>query len=260
MYQKNLHLSLKPVPAAYGLTDPGCVRPRNEDAFYVDREAGLFVVADGLGGHNRGDIAAQMVVKLLPKNLTHQLESVCRNQPTTTYYAEALRLSLIELNRQIRQLGDQDDNLQDMGATVVAVLLVNEQAIIAHLGDSRAYLYRDGQLEKLTSDHSIVGLLVNRGEITPQEAENHPAKGRLTRYVGMMENVEPDIRIVDTRSGDRLLLCTDGLWGMLAESQLKAILAEDNAQEVTCRQLVEAGKRAGGQDNLTAVICDTGII
>lgn len=242
---------------AAGGTDIGCVRQRNEDAFFIDAANGIFIVADGLGGHGGGDKAAQMATTLLPDIVRRRMailpEPLSSNDPTI---APMLADSLHELGHRIREAGGSRLEYKDMGATIVLALLTAHHAHIAHMGDSRAYLLRDNGLRQLTDDHSIVGLLVRNGEITPREAENHPAKGRLSRFAGMEADVPAATRTIEMQPGDRLLLCTDGLWGMLTDSELKAILAEGNDPEVTCRSLLAAGNQAGGEDNLTGVVCD----
>lgn len=250
--------TLKPlVIRAAGGTDVGCVRERNEDAYRIDLESGIFIMADGVGGHGGGDKAAQMATTLLPEILRRRVaESPEPHSSDDPAIAAMLGDSLHELGHHMHEAGASRLEYKDMGATVVVALLTARHAHIAHMGDSRAYLLRDGSLRQLTEDHSIVGLLVRNGEITPQEAENHPAKGRISRFVGMEADVPATTRAVELRAGDRLLLCTDGLWGMLPDAQLMAILAEGNDPEGTCTSLLAAGKRAGGQDNLTAVVCN----
>ncbi len=242
---------------AAGGTDVGCVRDRNEDAFLVDAENGIFIVADGVGGHGGGDKAALMATTLLPDIIRRRIaESPASHSSDDPAIATMLADSLRELGHRIREAGASRLEYKDMGATVVVALLTTHHAHIAHMGDSRAYLLRDSDLRQLTEDHSIVGLLVRNGEITPQEAVNHPAKGRLSRFAGMEADVPAASRTIELQPGDRLLLCTDGLWGMLPDAQLTTILAEGNDPEVTCCNLLAAGKQAGGEDNLTAAVCE----
>jgi serine/threonine protein phosphatase PrpC len=250
--------TLKPlVIRAAGGTDIGCVRKRNEDACLVDAENGIFVVADGVGGHGGGDKAALMATTLLPDIIRCRMAELPEPRSSDDpAIVSILADSLQELGRLIRKAGACRLEYKDMGATVVVALLTAHHAHIAHMGDSRVYLLRDGKLRQLTEDHSIVGILVRNGEITPQEAADHPAKGRLSRFAGMEADVPAATQTIELQAGDRLLLCTDGLWGMLPDNQLKAILAEGNDPEVTCRSLLAAGKQAGGQDNLTAAVCD----
>lgn len=257
--RSNAH-TLKPlVFRAAGGTDVGCVRERNEDAYLVDAENGLFIVADGVGGHGGGDKAAQMATALLPDIIRRRIaESPEPRSSDDPAIAAMLADSLHEFGHRIREAGASRLDYKDMGATVVLALLTEQHAHIAHIGDSRAYLLRDGGLRQLTEDHSIVGLLVRNGEITPREAENHPAKGRLSRFAGMEADVPAATQTIDLQPGNRMLLCTDGLWGMLPDNELEAILAGGNDPDATCCSLLAAGKQAGGQDNLTAVVVDAG--
>ena len=250
---------------AAGLTDVGLVREHNEDAFLADVEGGIFIVTDGVGGHACGDVAARMVVEMLPRIIRRRIGEMSTPKadddraigPSTMLRAgEMLQKSVNELSRRMYDESKDDPGSKGMGATVVVALLTARHAQIAHMGDSRAYLFRRGRLRKLTEDHSIVNLLMHNGEITAKEAQDHPARGHLTRFVGMEAEVDPDAQTIDLQPDDRLLLCTDGLWDMAPDKQLRGILAERNDPEVTCRDLLAAAKDAGGQDNLTALVVD----
>lgn len=242
---------------AAGGTDTGCVRTRNEDAFLVDIEHGLFIVADGLGGHSAGDKAARMAMTFLPGIIHSQLiDAPAPSSSGDGLIGAALAKSVEELSRLIRETGNSQVECRGMGTTVVAALITARHIHIAYMGDSRAYLLRGDCMRQITEDHSIVSLLVRHGEITPQEAENHPAKGMLSRFAGMDADVTAATQTIELHADDRLLLCTDGLWGMLAADELINILAGGDTPETTCRRLLDSGKEAGGQDNLTAVICD----
>lgn len=240
---------------AAGDTDIGCVRQRNEDAFLVDTENGIFIVADGIGGHGGGDKAAQMATTLLPEIIRRGIagspEPSSSNDPAiVSMLADSLR----ELGRRIHEAGASRLDYKNMGATVVVARLTARHAHIAHLGDSRVYLLRDGTLRQLTEDHSIVSLLVRNGEITPQEAAHHPAKGHLSRFAGMEADVPAATQTIELQPGDRLLLCTDGLWGMLSDDQLTTILAEGCGPEITCKDFIAAGLAGGAPDNVTALV------
>ena len=236
-----------------GVSDIGCVRSRNEDAFLADEERGLFMVADGVGGIAGGDVASAMVVQALSLIITKGLRSCGRADKAIR---KLLSDSVLELSRQIFELGRDSAEYRNLGATALVALVRGRRVHLASMGDSRAYLVREGEMSQLTHDHSLVGLLLERGEISAQEAADHPARGKLTRFVGMEAEVDPDVQTLQIRPGDRLLLCTDGLWGMVPDAQLKAILTEGNNPDITCRSLLVAGKQAGGQDNLTVVVCD----
>jgi serine/threonine protein phosphatase PrpC len=243
---------------AAGLTDIGCVRERNEDAFLVDIQSALFIVADGMGGHDKGDVAARMAIELLPGIInrhTHDIASA--RVPAHVAIRRALTESVKELSRHLYEKGRKSLESRAMGTTVVAVLIAGRHIYIANMGDSRAYLLRQGKLLQLTEDHSITAMLLRHGEITPKEAEVHPGKAQLTRFVGMKEEVAPDVQSLKLQLGDRLLLCTDGLWATVTEAKMSTILTGCDDAGVVCRDLVAAGKEAGGQDNLTAVVVNT---
>jgi protein phosphatase len=144
--------------------------------------------------------------------------------------------------------------LEGMGATVVMALVRGERAVVAHMGDSRAYLLRGKELLRLTTDHSIVQILLESGEITPEEAREHPAHGQITRHVGMPGDPLPEVRLVDLESGDRLLLCTDGLCGMVSDDHILEVLRDVTNDDEACARLVAAANEAGGNDNVTAVV------
>jgi protein phosphatase len=236
------------------ITDTGRVRGHNEDAGVADLKRGVFVVSDGIGGHQGGEVAARLVVEALPLMIEAQLAKTVR--ASGKLIRTVLRDSLLMLNRQTCEYSAAQPGLAGMGATVVAVLLRAGFAHIAHMGDSRAYLLRNGELTALTDDHSVVGLLLRSGRISADEAKTHPARGRITRFIGILDDVEPGLRSVRVHKGDRLLLCSDGLTSMVADAEIIATLAEKQPPRVAARTLVDAANRAGGQDNVTVVVAD----
>jgi PPM family protein phosphatase len=226
----------------------------------LDKRHGLFVVADGVGGHEGGDAASRLAVGQLPVILFEHINA--HPAPTSDHdpaIPDGLKASVRKLNRYVHDWGREAPEIGGVGTTVVAALLTGRRAFIANMGDSRAYFLRDETFKLLTQDHSLVQMLLRNGEITEEEAEDHPAKGQLTRFIGMEADIEPDICAVDLLPGDRLLLCTDGLWGMLSWLKMKTILIQRADPETTCERLVEAGLNAGGLDNLTAVVIDVGL-
>lgn len=242
---------------AAGLTDIGCVRTRNEDAFLSDESVGLFIVADGLGGQQGGDMASRRVVELLPLIIKRRIDDMLKSKPSGAPPILAmLEESVSEASWTIRAEGEKKIECLGMGTTVVVALVTSRHAHIAYMGDSRVYLLRSGELRLLTEDHSVVRALLRHGEISPQEAVDHPARGRLTRFVGMEPGADPSGKTIELQVGDRLLLCTDGLWGVMAEFKMRDILLSRDDCEVTCRDLIAAGNTAGGGDNLTAVVVD----
>ena len=232
------------------LTDCGLVRHHNEDNWSADSTAGIYVVADGLGGHTAGELASKIVVEALPLLLKPRLPAIGSLAGVTDTVREAVR----EVSRQVFQETQKDPTLYGMGATVVMAVVRQTSALVAHLGDSRAYRFRHGLLERLTRDHSVVQLLVDYGEITAEQAAIHPARGCVTRSVGMTGEAMPECRLIDLDPGDRLLLCSDGLVGMVSDTGIYEILAQGGSLETVCHRLVEAANDAGGRDNITVLL------
>jgi PPM family protein phosphatase len=231
----------------FGATDAGKVRANNEDALLVGegRDETLFVVADGIGGFEAGEVASRIAVDVL-----RELE------PGASFEA-AIR----EANRRILAVGRGDERLSGMGTTIVATRFggTREEPVaeIAHVGDSRVYLLRGGSLRPLTEDHSLVAELVRSGDLTRDQAAEHPQKNLITRALGAEEEVEVDTVVLPVEAGDRLLLCSDGLTDMLPEANIGEILADSPGDpEKPARTLVSAALDAGGSDNVTVVVVD----
>lgn len=234
------------------LTDCGRVRRQNEDNWSADPAAGLYVVSDGLGGHAAGELASKIVVETLPLLLQQRLPPAGSLAGATETVREALR----ELSRAVYRQTQREPALEGMGATVVLAVVRHASALIAHVGDSRAYRFRGGVLERLTRDHSLVQILVDYGEITPEEATRHPARGCVTRSVGMLGDPLPECRLVDLHPGDRLLLCSDGLVGMVDDAEICDILATGGSLDAVCHRLIDAANDAGGRDNITVLLVE----
>jgi protein phosphatase len=235
-----------------GLSDRGRVRAENQDRWAADPQLGLYVVADGLGGQAAGGVAAQVVVETLPLLVQRRLADI--TDLSTPEAGERLTAAVAELSAWLRDAGQGRPGLEGLGAAVVVALVRGQWALIAHLGDSRAYLLRQGRLRCLTRDHSLTQLLLDCGEITPADVDRHPAHGRLTRYVGMEGEPLPEARGLPLRRGDQLLLCTDGLAGMVSEAAIRDVLRRESIPAGACAQLIAAANAAGGRDNATAVV------
>ena len=218
----------------------------------------LFVVADGMGGHQGGEVASKLAIETL---------QVAYREPTADSLTEAIAVA----NHRIRNEGDADPNLRGMGTTVVALALLPdepdpdapdaedpppEHLVIANVGDSRAYLYRDGGLVQLTEDHSVVADLVRDGRITAEEAEVHPQRNIVTRVLGVYETIDVDLWPVDPVAGDRLLLCSDGLFNEVGTDQITSVLRRLDDPSEAAAELVRLANEGGGRDNITAVVVD----
>lgn len=233
-------------------TDIGKLRERNEDAFVVEPEAGLFLVADGMGGHRGGGLAATTVAQDLPPMIENGLDAVKSRSPKSVRHL--LKTAIIEQSHFLRREGDSESGCVGMGATLAVVLISDGRAYVANVGDSRVYRLRRGRLTQLSVDHSVVSELIETGQITPDEASTHTERGIVTQYMGMPERVEPLVRSAALDVGDRFLLCTDGLTDLVNERAITAVLKAEMQPQAACDRLVEAANRAGGTDNITAVI------
>ncbi|MBI2169866.1 MAG: Stp1/IreP family PP2C-type Ser/Thr phosphatase [Actinobacteria bacterium] len=222
-------------------SDVGRTRAANEDSFLRDDEALVFAVADGMGGHRAGDVASSTALEVLESHFGETGDLV----------------TAIEVaNAEIFTRAQADPELRGMGTTVTALRVEGETAHVAHVGDSRAYLLRDGELTRVTDDHSLVEELVREGRLTPEEAAVHPQRSIITRALGVDEAVVVDTYEVDLRVGDRVLVCSDGLTSMLRDEEIAPILRQSNDPQQAADALVEAANRAGGEDNITVVILD----
>ncbi len=237
-----------------GLSDIGKVRTKNEDRWRCDASIGLYIVSDGVGGHFAGDIASQAVVETLPLLIRNRWSEI--NSASDSVAAEMICQVIAQLSNMLYRRARGKPGLDSMGATVVLAIMRNHGAIIAHLGDSRAYVASHDGLEQLTSDHSMVQLLVDQQEIRPEESVGHPSRHQITRYVGMASEPLPEARVVMLRPGDQLLLCSDGLTNMLGDNQILALLQSAASPETACRGLIDAANDAGGKDNVTVVVVD----
>ena len=221
-------------------TDVGRVRERNDDSVLI--EPPLYAVADGMGGHRGGDVASQLALSTV-EDLFKQGKGTLSEQ-------------VQEANRLVFERAADDRRLAGMGTTLTAALITPEGAHLAHVGDSRAYLLRAGALRRLTEDHTLVNRMIRAGEITPAEAERHPHRNVLLRVVGTEPDVEVDEDSIGLLDGDRLVLCSDGLTGMVAEEQIQAILETTGTAQEAADRLVRTANRAGGIDNITVVVLD----
>ena len=232
-------------------TDPGRVRARNEDACLIEPELGLYAVADGMGGHPAGDVAAREAVERLPDLVREALDQAERGGTDA-----AIEHAVVTLNGMVTALAATDPRLTGMGTTLVLVLVTGATARVVHVGDSRAYLRRAGELHRLTEDHSLAAALVDGGVADPEEAIRHPFASSLTQAIGIAGEVRPSMRRFELAGGDRLLLCSDGLTKMVTEEEIRALLDARADPDLACQALVDAANEAGGQDNISVVLID----
>jgi protein phosphatase len=245
-------------------SDVGLVRPHNEDAslvmesvFESDQAAetvGLFIVADGMGGHQAGEVASALAARIVAGCLMQQVYIPYLRR--AAHQADQLPLS--DALQQAVEAANQAVHAQvpGSGTTLTCALVINARAYLAHVGDSRAYLYYNQELKQITHDHSYVDKLLELGQISVEEAAVHPQRNVLYRAVGQGNHLEIDIHLQDLPKGGRLLLCSDGLWGMLSDNIIQAVLASARTPQDACQELIAAANEAGGRDNITAVVIE----
>jgi serine/threonine protein phosphatase PrpC len=239
-------------------TDLGLVRQNNEDNYYLAETIGLFVVADGMGGHASGEVASKMTVDIIRdyfkgsgKEKPVQIGPYRKDcSDATNRLASAVRLA----NMAVYEASGSHPELQKMGTTVVAALIDGNRLSIAHIGDSRLYLIRAGNIEQLTDDHSIVNEQVKRELITKEEASRSELKNILTRALGMAVDVEVDLAEMTMAPDDILILCSDGLSGMVEDDAMLSVIEESGDPSTACERLVAMANANGGKDNITMVI------
>ena len=231
-----------------GRTDVGIIRSGNEDSFLMAPDRGIFVVADGMGGHAAGEVASEMAVQLI----AHELGSL--RGLGDEQVAERMRQAIRGANAAIFQRTLKEHDKRGMGTTVTAMVLFNGRFLIGQVGDSRAYLQRENKLIQVTKDHSYVQEQVDAGYLTPDQARTHPYSNVITRCVGANNDVVPDVYVGAARVGDLFLLASDGLTGMLEDHQLGEILGMPRMPQEQVDALIAGANRNGGLDNITAIL------
>jgi protein phosphatase len=234
------------------LTDIGLVRQYNEDNYYVfdessnHRELGMLIaVADGMGGHNGGDVASQVAVNTVASYYSTRRKDSALDRLIST---------VEQANRQIFDISQDNEGLYGMGTTLTTMVFRGREAIVAHVGDSRAYLFREGQLTQLTDDHSLVAQAVREGILTPEQAARHPQRSIITRALGTRDAVEVDSMTLQVQPGDIMVVSSDGLHGFVEDEDIQnLIMAHGDDPDELARQLVQAALANGGNDNVSLV-------
>jgi serine/threonine protein phosphatase PrpC len=229
-----------------GISDVGRVREGNEDAFYVAPEQGLLVVADGLGGHAAGEVAAELAIESICATVENHKE---RHDPVAL-----LDLAFAEADRAVREHARNNPECNGMGATLIVALIRGDELFVAHVGDVRTYRWRDGNLERLTQDHTEVGRLLRAGKIDEDAARHHPRRNLVEQAIGGTRAAEPEHIQMPLAPGDRVLLCSDGLWDEVPHADIAAVLSDSTPALHLTTRLVDKAIAAGGNDNITAVV------
>jgi len=237
-----------------GKTDVGQSRGHNEDDLLVAPKQGLFVVCDGLGGHNAGEVASHLAVESIEELVQQSPVPPEGFHEEVSPDARLLALAVSEAGRRIHEQAQGDPSRKGMGTTATAAWLRDGKARLAHVGDSRAYLFREGKLEQLTDDHSFVADQVRAGVLTAEEARHSMYRNVITRALGLQETVQVDVIERDIQAGDRVLLCSDGLTAVLSDTEIKLMMEAASNPDALCSSLIDEANARGGPDNITAVV------
>lgn len=243
----------------FALTDTGIKRTNNEDSFLVLEQQNIFAVADGMGGHSSGEIASKIAVDTISEFFRNSSISEDSTWPyayddNISFEGNKLKTAVAVANEKIQEYAAEHPESRGMGTTVVAVLVLDSRLILCHVGDSRCYLLRDGKLSLVTSDHSWVNEQVKLGFLTEEEAQKHPFRNVITKALGTKGEATAEINETEGRTGDILLLCTDGLNSMISDDEIARIVSKDAGLEEKAKSLIEAANNAGGEDNITLVL------
>ena len=238
---------------SWGLTDPGCVREQNQDAFQMeqlDKNTLLCVVCDGMGGAKSGNVASKLAVEVFVEEIRRTWTAGMEQEQVDQMLEGAVKLA----NYTVYDQSQQSEVFSGMGTTLVAVLIRDFQVSVVNVGDSRAYRINREGVRCLTVDHSLVQLMVDRGELTPEMAKNYPGKNFITRAIGTEPMVLCDLYHLDVERGDALLLCSDGLSNLLDEQEILFEVVHGTNKQLCCQRLLEIAKNRGAPDNVTSVL------
>ena len=248
----------------YGMTDIGKKRAANEDTFAtrnIGDNAVLLVVCDGMGGEVGGSEAAKTAVDAFCREVETFAEKNMRGGSFVTADPDSdipmiLESAASSANFEVWQIGQDNKELHGLGTTIVAMFVTGKTAYIINLGDSRAYLIRENEIKQLTHDHSLVQSLIDKGEITKTEAEKRPDRNIITKAIGVSLNCEPETYVEKLAAGDVLLLCSDGLYGMVSEKEISKTVSTDESLKTRVSNLIAMANDFGGEDNVTAVLAE----
>ena len=251
------------MPLRFGAaTDPGLVRARNEDRFVADANLGFFAVVDGMGGHAGGDLASATIAEAATAFIRDTAGDADNTWPVgldarLSVTANRLQVAIRAANRTLAARARADAALEGSGATLVAALFGDHRIAVSNVGDCRAYLLRDGRLSQVTRDHSVVADQIAQGLINPADARTHPLRHVVTRAVSGQAGLEVDILEMDVESGDRLILCSDGIHGVLTDDEIAGLVsATGQPLDEVCRAVIGEANARGGPDNATAIVIE----
>lgn len=240
------------IGSIHGLTNVGMARENNEDYLLINRAKNLFIVADGMGGHNAGEVASMNATVAVNEYFSHEILSEIKGDRIKIN--DELNDCIYAANQKILDMAKKESGLEGMGCTLVVALLERGALHTCHVGDTRVYLSNENGLKLLTTDHSKVMDLVKSGQITLEEARHSPLKNQLNQAIGSPLPIIPDYNFSELTNGDRVLLCSDGLWDMLSDDKIYQIVKKSQSAKSICEELVNSANDAGGHDNITVVL------
>ena len=248
---RRLFKPARSIIAGFGQTDTGRVRSNNEDTFCLLEKQRMFIVSDGMGGHNAGEVASRIAVESLVGHFTEAaVERISGNPEEICHF---MIMAFRSTNNLVMKKAGEDESLNRMGCTLMACLIDYDVLHICHVGDVRCYINGKNGFEQITNDHSYAAAFKRK---SPEETEGKdvPSRNILTKAIGFPFPEDPEYNRRDVRKGDRLLMCSDGLWGMLDDQKLNKIIMEASDPEVACNSLISKANEAGGRDNITALV------
>ena len=237
----------------WAVTDPGCVRPQNQDTYQMEqlsRDAVLCIVCDGMGGAKSGNVASSLAAEVF----VDEIRRTWVNEMSQAEIDQMLQAAVKLANFTVYDQGKQFEEFSGMGTTLVAAIVKGKEVTIVNVGDSRAYRINEGGIQKVTVDHSLVEMMVQRGELTPEEAKTYPGKNYITRAIGTETIAESDLFHLDMEDGDYLLLCSDGLSNIIDDQEMLFEVVHGEEKASCCEQLLEIAKMRGAPDNVTCVL------
>ena len=237
----------------WGMTDPGCVRTQNQDAFQIenlDKNTALCIVCDGMGGAKSGNVASTLAVEVFVEEVRRSWVSEMESDEAEQMLRSAAKLANFTVFDQAQQL----EEFSGMGTTLVAALIKGREVTVVNVGDSRCYHVSSNGIRRVTTDHSLVQLMVDRGDLTPEQARTYPGKNYITRAIGTEPVAQCDVFHLDVERGDFLLLCSDGLSNMMDDQEILFEVVHGINKELCCRRLIDIGRGRGAPDNMTCVL------
>ncbi|MFZ5993478.1 MAG: Stp1/IreP family PP2C-type Ser/Thr phosphatase [Thermodesulfobacteriota bacterium] len=237
-----------------GMTDVGLRRENNEDCFAVLNDRDIYIVADGMGGHNAGEVASTEAVKALDSYFTDELVELMRNDKARI--KEHMQSAFLEVNKKISIMSKENPDYAGMGCALITAFVHDNILHTCHVGDVRCYICNQSGISQLTNDHSQVGELVQAGKMTAEEARRSSFKNILTQAIGASTTITPEYHSYTLKDKDRVLLCSDGLWDMLSDEELRGIVSKKQKANGICKELIAQANSAGGKDNITVVVLE----